>query len=127
MAFNIMVVDDSRVIRNVIKKALQLAEVPVNMLHEASNGKEALEILEQEWVDLILADINMPIMNGVEMIERMHENGLMKTIPVIIVSTEGSQRRIEELKAKGVRAYIRKPFTPELIRELVFDIMGVKE
>ncbi len=127
MALNILVVDDSSTVRAVIKKTLSLAEVPVGQLYEAENGKEALDILGKEWVDLIFSDINMPVMGGVEMIERMREDNMMAAIPVIVVSTEGSATRIEELKSKGVRAYIRKPFTPELVRSVVDDIMGLED
>ncbi len=124
MAYNILVVDDSSIIRSVIKKTLKLAEVPVNELYEAENGKEGLERLTEHWVDLVFADINMPVMTGIEMIDKMAADGLLKTIPVVIVSTEGSATRIEELSKKGVKAYIRKPFTPEVLRDVVKQVMG---
>jgi two-component system chemotaxis response regulator CheY len=127
MALNILVVDDSETVRAVIAKTLELAELPVNDLYQASNGKEALEILNEHWIDLVFADINMPVMSGIEMIERMYKDGLLKTIPVIIVSTEGSATRVEQLKSKGVSAYVRKPFTPELIRKVVDDILEVQD
>jgi len=126
MAFNILVVDDSQMVRAVIAKTLQLAEVPVKELFQAANGKEALDILGNNWIDLVFADINMPVMTGVEMIETMHEDGLLQTVPVIIVSSDGSSTRMDQLKAKGVTAYIRKPFTPELLRSVVDDILEVK-
>jgi len=126
MKFNILVVDDSKTVRAVVKKTLSLAGVPIQEYHEAANGKEALEILNEEWIDIVFADINMPIMGGIEMVEKMADNGLMKTIPVIIISTEGSKSRIEKLKSKGVSAYLRKPFTPELLKKVVDDILGVK-
>jgi len=88
MSLNILIVDDSETARAVISKTLKLADVPINEILQAANGKEALEILGDQWVDLIFADINMPIMGGVEMIERLAEDGILKTIPVIIVSTE---------------------------------------
>src|SRR6056297_2457207 len=112
MSYNILIVDDSVTTRALIAKTLKIAGIPVNEVYEAKNGKEALDILEEAWVDYIFSDINMPIMDGVEMIEKMQENGIMKSIPVIIVSTEGNKTRIEEMKSKGVTAYIRKPFTP---------------
>jgi len=126
MSYNILIVDDSRTTRTVISKTLNLAGVPISQLLEAENGKIALKILEDNWIDLVLADINMPEMDGVEMVDRMSRDGLLKTIPVVIVSTEGSQTRIEEMRAKGVKAYVRKPFTPELIKNLVEDILGEK-
>lgn len=125
MAFNILVVDDSATVRAVIKKTLTIAGVDVGELFMAENGREALDIIADNWVDLVLADINMPIMGGIEMLEKMSEDGLLKTIPVIVVSTEGSATRIEQLKSKGVKGYIRKPFTPEIIKKMVDDILGV--
>ena len=127
MALNILVVDDSRTVRAVIRKTLELAEVPVNELHEAANGQEALDILQDQWIDLVFADINMPVMTGIEMVDEMSSRGMLKTVPVIMVSTEGSTTRIEQLKAKGVSAYVRKPFTPELIQAVVDDIVGVPD
>ena len=127
MALNILIVDDSETVREVIAKTLNLAKVPVTELYMAANGKEALSILSEKWVDLVFSDINMPVMGGVEMIERMHQDELLKSIPVIVISTEGSATRIEQLKTKGVCAYIRKPFTPELIRKVVDDVMGESE
>lgn len=127
MALNILVVDDSATVRAVIAKTLEIAGVRVAELHNAANGKEALDILANHWVDLVFADINMPVMGGIEMLEKMYADGFLKTIPVIIVSTEGSATRIEQLKAKGVSAYIRKPFAPEMIRKVVDDIIGAQE
>jgi len=124
MALNILVVDDSAVVRAVISKTFKLAGVPVGELYQAANGKEALEILNDKWVDLVFSDINMPVMGGVEMIEKMSDDGLLKTIPVVVVSTEGSATRIEQLKSRGISAYLRKPFTPELVRKVVDDIIG---
>ena len=124
MALNILVVDDSTTVRAVIARSLELAGVPVGNLHQAANGREALAILGSEWIDLVFADINMPVMTGIEMVDRMAADGILKTVPVIIVSTEGSATRIEQLKAKGVSAYIRKPFTPELLRNVVDEVMG---
>lgn len=124
MAYNILVVDDSVTVRAVIAKTLKIAEVPINELYQAANGKEALEILADSWVDLVFADINMPVMTGLEMVDKMSEDGLLDTTPVVIVSTEGSATRIEQLLDKGVSAYIRKPFTPEMLREVVDRVMG---
>ncbi len=127
MSFNVLVVDDSATVRAVMAKTLKIAGVPVDEFHEASNGEEALAILADHWIDFIFADINMPVMNGIEMVEEMSKDGLLNTIPVVIVSTEGSSTRIEQLMDKGVSAYIRKPFTPEIIRNVVNDVMGVHD
>jgi len=96
----------------------------VGELHEAENGKEALDILADHWIDIVFADINMPVMGGVEMVEKMSADGLLNTIPVVIVSTEGSTTRMEQLRAKGISGYIRKPFTPEILCNVVNDVVG---
>ena len=85
MAYNILVVDDSAIVRAVIKKTLTIAAVDVGELFNAENGKKALEIINDNWVDLVFADINMPVMGGIEMLEKMCEDGLLKTIPVVIM------------------------------------------
>ena len=124
--YNILIVDDSRTIRAVINKTIEIAGVPVANIWEAGNGQEALDVLHEQWVDIVFADINMPVMTGIELVERMSEEGLLDTVPVVIVSTEGSRQRIDELRAKGVRAYLRKPFTPESLKEVIADILETK-
>jgi two-component system chemotaxis response regulator CheY len=101
-----------------------MAGVAVSTLHQASNGEEALEVMKNNWIDLVFSDINMPVMGGVEMIERMQESDLLGTVPVVVVSTEGSKTRIDDLLSKGVRAYIRKPFTPEKVKAVVEELLG---
>ncbi len=122
MAYNILVVDDSDVIRAMIARTLRLGGIHVANLYEAANGREALAILQDNWVDLVLADINMPVMNGADMIERMREQPTMADIPVIVVSSEGASSRVEALTDTGVCAWIRKPFTPEEIRDVIADL-----
>lgn len=122
MSLNVLVVDDSDVIRTMILKTLRLADVPVAAAFEASNGREALGIIDANWIDLVLADINMPIMDGVEMLRRLRADKRHAELPVIVVTTEGSMERVAELEDAGVSAYVRKPFTPETIRNVVDNI-----
>lgn len=124
MAFNVLVVDDSDVIRSMIARTLRLAQVPVGELFEASNGREALAVLGEEWVDLVLADINMPIMDGAEMLEEMLRRPETADVPVIVVSSEGANDRVSLLMERGVTAWIRKPFTPEEIRDVISEVTG---
>ena len=125
MAYNILVVDDSKTIRSIIVKILKLTKLELGKIHEAENGREALDCLKDNWVDLILSDLNMPVMSGIEMVSEMAKDGLLKDIPVIVISTDGSVKRIEELKEKGIREYIRKPFTPESLSEVIDRVLGV--
>ena len=123
MAYNILLVDDSETTRAIIRKTLRLANIDVGDVLEAADGKEALELLAGNWVDLVFADINMPVMDGMELIDRMIENGMLDSVPVVVVSTEGSAQRAEELQRKGVAAYLRKPFTPEELGRLVEELL----
>ncbi len=119
MACNILVVDDSAIVRTVIQRAIQLSGVAVGEIHQAANGQEALDKLATTDIHVIFADINMPVMDGVEMVEQMNQRGLVQDIPVVIVSTDRSEVRMQQLKARGVRDYLNKPFTPEAIRDIL--------
>ncbi len=125
MAFNILIVDDSKTIRSILTKTLKMTKLEINQIFEAGNGKEALECLQGNWIDLVLTDLNMPVMTGIELINSMAQDGLLKDLPVIVISTDGSATRIGELKDKGVREYIRKPFTPETVEEIIDKILEV--
>ena len=124
MAINILIVDDSKVMRAMILKTLRMAQVPLGDVHQAENGQKGLDLLDQQWVDLAIVDINMPVMNGEEMIDRMKENPEMKDIPVIVISTEGSKTRIERLEHKGA-VFIHKPFSAETVRDTINNILGL--
>jgi len=116
-------VDDSTVVKAVMVNALGQCGIPIHEIHDAANGRDALRILESSPIDLVFADINMPVMSGVELVERMHADERLKEIPVIIISTEGSATRMEYLREKGVKAYVRKPFTAEQIHAAVRTVM----
>ncbi len=123
MAYNILIVDDSETVRAVLIKTLRLADTGAGEIHEAPNGAVALETLGQRWIDLVLADINMPVMNGLELVARMKADDAFRDIPVIIISTEGSQTRIDTLRAQGIAGFVRKPFTPEIIKSAIQSAM----
>lgn len=127
MAYNILIVDDSFPMRAVIKKVIKASGFDVGEFYEAENGKNALNVLNDEWVDLIISDYNMPVMNGLEMLELIKKNDMFSSIPVVMVTTEGSQQRIEEFFKKGAADYIKKPFTPEQIKSKLVMIMGETE
>ena len=124
MALNILLVDDSITVRAVVKKALQLAEVPYDTIYQASNGLEGLEVLEKNEVDLVISDIVMPEMDGETMVAEMVARGILATTPVVVVSSAGGDHRLQRLKELGVKGFIQKPFTPEQIREIVDQVMG---
>ncbi len=126
MSINVLVVDDSGVMRAMIIKSMKMSGLPLGDIHQAGNGKEGLESLDQNWIDLVVVDINMPVMNGEEMIDAMKQNPETENIPIVVISTEGSQARLERLKQKGA-AFIHKPFTPETIRDTVKTIMKLDD
>ena len=123
MALNILVVDDSKVMRAIIIKTLRLSQSELGEVYEAGDGQEALKVLDDHWIDLALVDINMPVMDGGEMIERLRQNPATADLPVIIVSTEGSETRKEVLLQKGV-GFVHKPFTPESLRDAILRTLG---
>ena len=124
MAYNVLIVDDSLPMRAVVKKTIMASGFMVGKFYDAGNGKEALEILSREWMDLVVTDYNMPDMNGLELLSHMKADEILKTIPVVVITTEGSQQRVREFMEGGAADYIRKPFTPEEIRNKLSRIMG---
>jgi two-component system chemotaxis response regulator CheY len=125
MGYNILIVDDSAVTRAVIRRTLLMAKLPLANVFEAADGAAGLAMLEIHKVDLVLADLHMPNMGGVEMTSRILANQATRNIPVIIVSAEPSDQKFNELKQQGVRGCIRKPFSPETIRDVVHQALGV--
>jgi two-component system chemotaxis response regulator CheY len=119
MALNVLIVDDSSLTRKRIKRIIEMANLDVGQFLEAGNGVEALKVLDEASVDLVLADLNMPEMGGAEMVRRMKSSEATKSIPVVVVSTESRTTRIKDLLAEGVKDYLHKPFTPEEFREIM--------
>lgn len=127
MSYRILVVDDSEIVRNIIKKAISISGVEIQTIFEASNGKEALAVLDREWVDIVFTDLNMPEMTGFELVEKMKTGDLLADIPVVVVSSEQSSVKIEELLSSGVREYVKKPFRPEIFRDVFNKLLGGKK
>ena len=123
MALNILVVDDSAVMRAMIIKTLRLSGIPLGETFQAANGAEGLQALESNWVDLVLVDLNMPVMDGETMIKCMQQTPATKDIPIIVVSTESSQSRIDLLE-KITSGFVQKPFTPETLRDIITAATG---
>ncbi|MHC4211744.1 MAG: response regulator [Planctomycetota bacterium] len=125
MATTILIVDDSSLTRKAIRRIIGMTDLEVGDVFEAENGAKALETLQTEQIDLVLADLNMPEMGGIEMIYQMRGNDSTKDIPVVVVSTESSTTRIEGLLSDGAKDYLHKPFTPEDFREVITRTVGV--
>ena len=119
MAYNIMIVDDSLTARTFIARTLEISGIELQQVFQARNGQEALDLLQREWVDIVFVDINMPVMNGVELVRRMRASEVLKSVPVIVISTDRSAQRMNALNAAGVQAYLTKPITPEELKATV--------
>jgi two-component system chemotaxis response regulator CheY len=124
MSFSILVVDDSPLIRKMMKRSLGLSTLDVGVVFEATNGAEALALLQKEWVDVVLADIHMPVMSGTELIETMAKDEMLRHVPVVVVSAERSQPAIAHLKTLGICAHLTKPFTPEEVLATVTSVLA---
>jgi two-component system chemotaxis response regulator CheY len=128
MSYRVLIVDDSSVVRTMVKKAVSMAGLDIEEVHEAGNGREALEMLQRHWVDIVFTDLHMPEMTGIELVQAMARSGVLATTPVVVVSSDPSESRVEELRRLGVRAYLKKPFRPEGFRAIVEEVLhGSKE
>jgi two-component system chemotaxis response regulator CheY len=127
MAYNILIVDDSFPMRAVIRKVIKASGFNVGELFEAGNGKEALQVMDRQWLDLVLTDYNMPDMNGLELLKAMKRSDTLADIPVVMVTAEGADRRVEEFLRHGAAAYVKKPFTPEQIKSYLSRLLGDPE
>jgi two-component system, chemotaxis family, chemotaxis protein CheY len=123
LSYTILIADDSAIVRSMVKKAIGMAGLDVGRVHEAANGREALELLRHTWVDVVFADINMPEMTGAELVRAMRDDPALAATPVVIVSSERSQARVDELRRDGARAYVKKPFRPEQFRAVVESLL----
>jgi two-component system chemotaxis response regulator CheY len=126
MSLNIMIVDDSPVMRTFLRKVVQLTGLSVGECCEAGDGEAALNALRERWMDLVLTDINMPRMNGEEFVKRVVADETLADIPVIVVSTDSSRDRIDRMIGLGARGYISKPFQPETLRDEIERVLGVQ-
>ncbi|HTN53824.1 MAG TPA: response regulator [Anaeromyxobacter sp.] len=126
MGFQILIVDDSPVTRKMVRRALASCGLQLDEVHEAADGAEALALLATRRVDLVLADVNMPVMGGEELVERMARDPGLAGIPVIVVATPTSEERVRRLLAAGARAYIAKPFGHDALRDAVVGVLRGK-
>jgi two-component system chemotaxis response regulator CheY len=117
MAMDVLIVDDSAAIRKILQRVLRQTEMPIGNIHEAGDGVEALAMLQQQQVGLILSDINMPNMDGLEMLGKIKAMPAYQSVPVIMITTEGNQNKVMEAVSLGASGYVRKPFTTEQIKE----------
>jgi two-component system chemotaxis response regulator CheY len=115
----ILIVDDSSMMREMIKRVVKMTKVPVEEILEAGDGAAALKLLEAYDVQLLLTDINMPVMNGADLLRTLASNSRWRDLTRVIISTDGSTARREEAADLSVRCYLKKPFTPEVLRDVL--------
>jgi two-component system chemotaxis response regulator CheY len=119
MDINVLIVDDSAAIRKILVRVLSQTDLPIKRVHEASDGSEALKIVENNDVSMILSDINMPNVDGLELLTQLRLTPKWNDLSVVMITTEGSQAKVMEAVQLGAKGYVRKPFTAEQIKEKV--------
>jgi two-component system chemotaxis response regulator CheY len=125
MAYNVLIVDDSPAMRSFVRRVLDMSGLEVGTYYQAGNGREALDVLRNEWVDVVLTDLNMPTMDGEQFVRCMEEDEALRMIPVLVVSTDRTEARAQQLLTLGARGYVTKPFLPETLREELERVLGV--
>lgn len=126
MSLAILVVDDSAVMRAMVRRTLVAGGVPVGRVVEAADGRAALDALAREPFDLAVVDLNMPVMDGEELIGRIREHPVTATLPIVVVSTESSETRVDMLRACGV-AFVHKPFNPATLAAEILRLTGASD
>jgi two-component system chemotaxis response regulator CheY len=120
-----LIVDDSSVMRKIVERSLRQAGIDLSSVIGAENGAEALGLLDTHPVDLILSDINMPVMDGLEFVRQLQTVEKLRGIPVVMITTEGSESNVVQALSLGAKGYIRKPFTPDQVKEHVLPVLGL--
>jgi len=114
MPLDVLVVDDNRIMRDMVARAVAMSGLAIGQIRQAADGAAALAALKAAWTDLVLLDLNMPVMDGETFLRQLRaDTGLRDTL-VVVVSTESSGARIERLRALGA-GFVHKPFTPETL------------
>jgi two-component system, chemotaxis family, chemotaxis protein CheY len=121
---NILIVDDSATMRALLHRVVGLADLPIGTIYQAPNGLEALKVLETQSVQAVFTDLNMPVMNGMQLLREMAKRDKWKHLLRIIISTDGSKLRREEARELNVNLYVEKPFRPEVVRDVLCQIAG---
>lgn len=120
-----LIVDDSSVMRKIVERSLRQAGLDPLLVHEAGSGTEGVDILRSQTVDLILSDINMPSMDGLEFLRQIRLQELAPGTPVVMITTESSEEHVKQAIQAGAQGYIRKPFTAEQVKERVLPLLAV--
>jgi two-component system chemotaxis response regulator CheY len=122
---NVLIVDDSATMRALLYRVVGLADLPIGAIYQAPNGAEALKLLEKHDIQAVFTDVNMPVMNGMELLREMATRDEWRDILRVIISTDGSRLRREEARELKVSLYVEKPFRPEVVRDVLCQIASV--
>jgi two-component system chemotaxis response regulator CheY len=125
MAYRVLIVDDSPAMRTFVRRVLEISGFELASCLEAGHGGEALDLLRREWVDLVLTDINMPVMDGEEFLRRLETDEILRALPVVVISTDATANRVQRMLSLGARGYVTKPFSPETLRLELDRTLGV--
>jgi two-component system, chemotaxis family, chemotaxis protein CheY len=120
---SVLIVDDSAVMRRIVERSIRMTGLEIEKVLEADNGADALNVVKENALDMIFSDINMPTMDGLEFVRQLQTIDTAKDIPVLMITTEGSQSRVMEALSLGAQGYIRKPFTPEQVKEQIVSLL----
>jgi two-component system chemotaxis response regulator CheY len=123
MESDVLIVDDSAAIRKILQRVLRQTGMAIRTIHEAGDGLEALELLKGHTVHLVLTDINMPKMDGLQLLGAMKAASEWQAIPVVMITTEGGEAKVGEAVRLGAAGYVRKPFTADQIKEKLVGIL----
>jgi two-component system chemotaxis response regulator CheY len=118
-----LIVDDSSVMRKIVERSLRQAGLESLVVFEAGSGIEGLEVLKSKRVDIILSDINMPSMDGLEFVRQLRAQQLASGVPVVMITTESSEEHVKQAIQAGARSYIRKPFTTDQVKQKVLSLL----
>jgi two-component system chemotaxis response regulator CheY len=124
MESDILVVDDSAAIRKILQRVLRQTGMAIRTIAEAGDGQEALEVLKAQKVDLVLTDINMPKMDGLQFLAALRSAPQWSTLPVVMITTEGGEAKVSEAVRLGAVGYVRKPFTADQIKEKLAALLA---
>lgn len=120
---DVLIVDDSAAIRKILQRVLRQTDLPIGMVYEAGDGQEAIDKLKDHTVGLILSDINMPNMDGLQFLASIRDMESVKKVPIVMITTEGGQGKVMEAVQLGAAGYVRKPFTAEQIKEKLVGLV----
>ena len=123
MESDVLVVDDSAAIRKILQRVLRQTGMAIRTIHEAGDGQEALEVMNAHKVDLVLTDINMPRMDGLQFLASVKASAQWRHVPVVMITTEGGETKVGEAVKLGAAGYVRKPFTADQIKEKLAGIL----